>query len=1165
MPEDLWPIRPEVTAEKCSRDFLTQWEADGEKATVLRALRSHGHMLARSMMLQFGYTCCNFGTTVCLLFLIGVLSDISVQYWMAWMYGGILVFCSFMVAFFRTHSLLAMVSTVVAVRNAMMTAVYHKATLLSSKALAVTDYGEITNLMSSDSTQIVRLGRWLAIGFMAPVDMLGVFIFLGIVIGPVTCVVLGVLVISLPLNALMAKHHFQARKDSVPLSDKRLKASGEFVKYVRAVKYYAWELFFLDRIQKQRAIELVGVQKVNNTRSYLLQISQAVGSVALLLVLIAYAETGNGLTPATLFLVFRLLLMLRLPFIMLPIALSSVLSLKVSFNRLGHFLRLPELDPTAVDRTGDNVGQVAITNGNFFWGTDSVLKNIDVVFPRNQLTMVIGQVGQGKSSILYALLGDMEKTPESKVQVVGSVAFAAQTAFIFNDTLRDNVLFGKPFNEELYHRALQASDLASDLKQLPGGDMTEIGERGINLSGGQKQRVSLARALYADADVYFLDDCLSAVDAHVGEHIFRNAIQGFLHGKTVILVSNQLQFLPSADYVLAMERGHVREQGRYDDLVSAGADFSVLVEQFGVMKSDEVAKKEAATEAMALELEQYREEHARQEKARQELKISRDADRKKSGMAESADKDRALAGRLVMAEETSVTNYVNANVYWTYIKSGGIVRFCLMCFFLALTAVAAFIPGLWIGYWSVYFLGYDNAFYEGIFGLIVAAEMITYFLGSYIGIAHGVKASEALHTGYLNRLAHAQIAFYDRTPVGRIMNRLAKDMEDIDSMMSFQMQQYVRNVCQILAIVALIGYASPWLLIAFTGLGVIFWAYLRVYRRTSVRLQRIEAVTLSPIFQHFAETLPGLSTIRAFDAGGIEREKSNTYINADTLAEYAARTIDTWIGIRLDLIGALSTAIVVFLFVGLREELNPVLAGFSITYVLTSVNLMSFFSQTMTQLEVMMNAVERIMIFSQQIPIEAAFDSEPGHKPPPEWPSEGRIEFDNVEFTYREGLPPVLKDLSFVIQAGQKVGIVGRTGAGKSSMLVVLLRMAELSGGRVLIDGVDISKIGLHDLRSRVAIIPQDPTVFTGTIRSNLDPFDQYSNEQVWEVLHLAQLKDVVEDDGGLEAAVQEDGLNYSLGQRQLLCMARALLRKPKILLMDEATASGKRRRTLFS
>ncbi len=580
-----------------------------------------------------------------------------------------------------------------------------------------------------------------------------------------------------------------------------------------------------------------------------------------------------------------------------------------------------------------------------------------------------------------------------------------------------------------------------------------------------------------------------------------------------------------------------------------------MVESFGVQAGDEVARKEQAGVVRALEMEQYKTKKAEEEKARTALKSSLTGKDKKRSLAASQDRDRKLAGRLVLAEETSESNYVGLDVYWTYIKAGGVGRFINMSICMALSCAATFIPGLWIGYWSVLFIGYDNSFYAGILAIIVASEVVFYILGSVIGMAHGRRASKQIHDEYLEKLGHAMISFFDQTPIGRIMNRLAKDMDDIDSMMSFQLQQYVRNASQVLAIVALIGYASPWLLLAFFPLAILFWLYLRFYRRTSVRLQRIEAVTLSPIFQHFAETLPGLSVIRAFGVSDVEREKSNTYINADSLAEYAARVVDTWLGIRLDFICALCTICVVYIMIGLRTTLNPVVAGFAINYVLAAVNILAFFSQNITQLETMMNAVERMKLFGSKIPTEAPFEI-PETKPEPEWPQTGRIEFEHVTFTYREGLPPVLDDLNFVIEGGQKVGIVGRTGAGKSSMLVVLLRMAELSAGRVLIDGVDISKIGLHDLRSRIAIIPQDPTLFTGTVRSNLDPFDQYTNEEVWEVLRLSQMKEHVEREAGLDTVVQEDGKNFSLGQRQLLCMGRALLRRPRILLMDEATAS---------
>ncbi len=544
------------------------------------------------------------------------------------------------------------------------------------------------------------------------------------------------------------------------------------------LKYYAWELFFTQRIQECRDKELVAVMDVNNTRSYLMQVSSAVGSVGLLLVLMTYAVSGNRLTPALIFTVFRLIQMLRMPFIMIPITVSAVLSLKVSFQRLGAFLELPELDPRAVDRVGApgaGAGVATIENGTFSWGDSLALSNVNVQFPRGKLTMVVGQVGAGKSSLLHALLGDMELSPGSKVTCTGRVAYAAQSAFIENDTLRGNVLFGRPFNEEQYHSALRASDLETDIGQLPGGDMTEIGERGINLSGGQKQRVSLARALYADADVVLLDDCLSAVDAHVGEHIFRHAVQGMCGGKTVVLVSNQLQFLPSADYVIALEKGVVREQGEFGRLVSEGQDFSRLVESFGVQASDERQKKEAAGAERAVELEQYRARVAEQNKLREQLKLSQERKGLKvSVKGEATDKDRQLAGRLVSAEETSGSNYVGGQVYWQYIKSGTLLRFVVMCFFMALSCVATFIPGLWIGYWSVLYLGRDNAFYIGILSIMVAAELVTYFVGSYVGMAHGRGASEILHHEYLERLAHAQMSFFDRTPIGRIMNRLAK-------------------------------------------------------------------------------------------------------------------------------------------------------------------------------------------------------------------------------------------------------------------------------------------------------------------------------------------------------------------------------------------------------
>ena len=1070
---------------------------------------------------------------------------------MPWMYASILICGSFLALFCRSHALLKMVETAISIRNSCMTSVYHKATRLSSKALSQIDTGNMVILMSTDSMQMVQVGRWLAIGMLAPLDIIGVLIFLGFIVGPAACVMIAVMVVSLPINGVVAKRFFAARAIASPLTDKRLKSSSEFVKFIRAIKYYAWELFFVERIEQCRENEMKEIARLNYLRSYLLQISQAVGSVGLLLVLMTYSLLGNPMDPATAFTAFRLIQMLRLPFIMLPVAITSLGMLKNSFGRLTEFLKLPELDPTAVDRTVEP-GVVQI-DGNFSWGDKLQLKDVSVAFPKGKLTMVVGQVGSGKSSLLHALLGDMERDDKSRVAVGGRVAYAAQTAFVVNDTLRNNVLFGLPYEEEKYETALRASDLESDLKLLPGGDLTEIGERGINLSGGQKQRVALARCLYADADVVMLDDCLSAVDAHVGEHIFRQAIQGVLADKTVILVSNQLPFLPSADYIVAIEDGMVREQGEYKQLMERGKEFSKLIETFGVHADDEEQRKEDAAADLAKEAELYKQKMLEREEEKRKM-LSNSSGLKKS-LSGDTDSDRELAGRLVLQEDTSESNYVDMSVYWKYITSGGVLRWVVSSLSLVVCACAQYMPGLWLGFWSTLAFGYGNDFYIGILGLLSFCEMFFYFVGAGISVQHGTAASKTLHTAYVDKLGHARISFYDTTPTGRVLNRLSKDMDDVDVLLSFQFHQYVRNWANLLVLCALIAYASPWLLFAIVPLGVVFWAYLRFYRRTSVRLQRIESITLSPIFQHFSETLPGLSTIRAFDLIDAECDRSFRYINADSLAEFALRVVDNWLGIRLDLIVAVCTIVVCFVMIGLKDSVSAATAGYAINYVLASVNVLSFFSQNLTQMETVMNAVERIDMFTKRIPLEAPFD-DPDNKPSPEWPQKGVIEFKEAEFCYREGLPPVLKNLTLEIEGGSKVGIVGRTGAGKSSILVVLLRMAELSHGSIVIDGVDISKIGLHDLRSRVGIIPQEPTLFTGTIRTNLDPFAQYTNEDLWRVLRQAQLVEFVERDGGLEAPVTEDGGNYSLGQRQLLCMARALLRRPKILLMDEATAS---------
>ncbi|XP_061612371.1 ATP-binding cassette sub-family C member 3 isoform X10 [Phyllopteryx taeniolatus] len=901
------------------------------------------------------------------------------------------------------------------VRTALIGAIYRKSLAITNAAKRSSTLGEVVNLMSVDAQRFMDLTTFLNMLWSAPLQIMLTLYFLWQNLGPSVLAGVAVMILLIPFNAVIAMKSRAYQVEQMQHKDSRIKLMNEILNGIKVLKLYAWENSFKEKVLAIRQKELDVLKKA----SYLGALStMAWTSAPFMVALTTFAvyvmvDEKNILDAETAFVSLSLFNILRFPLNMLPQVISSLVQTSVSLKRIQSFLSHDELDPNSVDRKNTPSDfSVTVVNGKFTWAQEEspVLHNINVLVPQGSLLAVVGHVGCGKSSLISALLGETEKL-EGDVSVRGSVAYVPQQAWIQNATLRDNILFGKLYNEQKYRCVLEACALTPDLEVLPGGDMTEIGEKGINLSGGQRQRVSLARALYSDADVYLLDDPLSAVDAHVSKHIFDNLIgpEGALKGKTRILVTHGISYLPQVDNIVVMADGRVSEMGSYQELLKQNGAFAEFLRNYAL---EDIVEEDEATEEIIDDEDLYPED--------------------------------TLSNHTDMVDSEPVIN----------------------------EAKRKFIRQI----------------------SIISADGET-------------PKSRSVRRHGCSQRKHPEPQ--------------EKESQRIEKLIQAETAETGR----------------------------------RFYVATSRQLKRLESINRSPIYSHFSETITGSSVIRAFGRHSAFVCMSDMKVDENQKSYYPGIVSNRWLGVRIEFIGNCIVLFAALFAVTGKDDLNPGLVGLSVSYALQVTMSLNWMVRMTSDLENNIVAVERVKEYSET-KTEAPWEIE-DKKPPPDWPIQGNVEFHNYSVRYREGLDLVLKNLSLSVKGGEKVGIVGRTGAGKSSMTLCLFRLLEAAEGEISIDDVKISEIGLHDLRSKLTIIPQEPVLFSGTLRMNLDPFEKYSDEEVWKALEHSHLHKFVRNQPAkLEMECSEGGENLSVGQRQLVCLARALLRKTRILILDEATAA---------
>jgi ABC-type multidrug transport system fused ATPase/permease subunit len=955
----------------------------------------------------------------------------------------------------------------------------------------------------------------------------------------------------------------------------------EVISGIQVIKMYVWERPFAKLVSLARRAELNEVIKTSYIRGLFMTFQITTTRIAMFGTLTGLVLFGDKLSADKVF-VFQayftaLAFSMSMQFVR---GVAEIAETLVSISRLEEFLMLEEFQEITSQKQNGSIA-VGSQNGIILnhitakWNADvkeDTLKHVELRAKRGSLIAIMGHVGSGKSSLLQAILGELTLS-SGCINVGGKISYACQEPWVFASTIRQNIVFGRPFDRTRYNRVVLACALETDFKQFQYGDLTLVGERGSSLSGGQKARISLARAVYNEADVYLLDDPLSAVDTNVGKRLFNDCIISYLANKTRILVTHQIQYLRDADHIVILNDGAIEAQGSFEELLGSQEDYAqpLTLEESNYSPVEEKPEAERFGNGSINNLLRRLSRISTTSKSSVEKVTGRDSDEIK----------------LPINVEASSKGKFKHSVYIEYFRSGAnlCVVFVIGILFL-LAQTAASVVDWWMAYWTTqeelrifYEEQISSGMWKGdnnsspadghnskleqmlsthsylyIYTSIVTTLFVVTIIRSFAFYKYCMRCSSSLHNSMFNSIIRTSMHFFHTNPSGRIMNRFSKDMGSVDELLPKAIMDASQIVLMMTGSLLVAVSVNLYFLIPIVVMGCLFLFIRKIYLRTSKNVKRLEGITKSPVFTHLNATLRGLTTIRAYGAQEILRKEFDKHQDLHSSAWYMFITTSQAFGFSLDIMCLIFIALVTFSFLLIEDALGGSV-GLAITQSLALVGMMQWGMRQSAEVANQMMSVERVVEY-KYVPEEPLLETPPDTKLPRMWPLEGRIEFENVYLRYGESCEPfVLKNLNLTIESKEKVGIVGRTGAGKSSLIAALFRLANVQG-TIRIDGADTGKIGLHELRKHISIIPQDPFLFSGTLRRNIDPFNMYPDYMLWRVLDDVELKDSIDETHGLDSHVAEGGSNFSVGQRQLVCLARAILRRNRILMLDEATAN---------
>ncbi|XP_061617286.1 ATP-binding cassette sub-family C member 9 isoform X1 [Phyllopteryx taeniolatus] len=1144
------------------------------------------------------------------------------------------------------------IETGINLRGALLAMIYNKILRLSTSNMSMGEMtlGQINNLVAIETNQLMWFLFLCPNLWAMPVQIVMGVILLYYLLDWSALVGASVIVLLAPVQYLIATKLADMQKSTLEHSTDRLKKTSEILKGIKLLKLYAWENIFCDSVEETRGKELTSLKTFAFYTSMSIFMNAAIPIAAVLATFVMhYFITNTGPSPEEAFATLALFNILVTPLFLLSTVVRFAVKALVSVQKLGEFLQSDEIgDDTwrngdmsvpseaakkhpaatkAINRKQplryqmDNYEQpsrrqmrpsetedvaVKVSNGCFTWGSNlSTLTDINIRIPTGQLTMIVGQVGCGKSSLLLAMLGEMQsisgrvhwsKPPDGEMFYQGtfsypeaaqdeagdraasknrySVAYATQKSWLLNATVEDNITFGSPFNKQRYKAVIDACSLQLDIDLLPFGDQTEIGERGINLSGGQRQRICVARALYQNTNIVFLDDPFSALDIHLSDHLMQDGILKFLQDdkRTVVLVTHKLQYLIHADWIIAMKDGSVLREGTLKDIQTHDVELYDHWKTLMNRQDQELEKDMEQDSQTTLERKTLRRAFYSREAKNQ----ADDEDEEEEEEEEEEDNLSTITNR---------RSKVPWKVCLCYLSSGGFFMVFLMMSSKLLKHSVIVAIDYWLAIWTSNHTNQtmvvgpngtcqthvvssnttltgsvklEDSFYLTVFMILCAAGITLCLITSLTVEFLGLSAATNLHHNLLNKIIHAPLRFFDITPLGQILNRFSADTNIIDQHIPPTLESLTRSTLLCLSAIGVISSITHTFIIALVPLAVAFYFIQKYFRVASKDLQDLDDSTQLPLLCHFSETAEGLTTIRAFRHEARFKQRMLELTDTNNTAYLFLSAANRWLEVRTDYLGA----VIVLAAAGASiwgldcGQPSGGEVGLALTYALTVTNYLNWVVRNLADLEVQMAAVKKVNSFlsTESENYEGSMDSS---QVPETWPQDGEIKIQDLCVRYDALLKPVLKHVNAYIQPGQKVGICGRTGSGKSSLSLAFFNMVDIFEGKIVIDGIDICKLPLQTLRSRLSIILQDPILFSGSIRFNLDPERTCNDERLWEALEIAQLKNMVKAlPGGLDAVVTEGAENFSVGQRQLFCLARAFVRKSSILIMDEATAS---------
>jgi ABC-type multidrug transport system fused ATPase/permease subunit len=1099
----------------------------------------------------------------------------------AYLFAGGLFLLTMLSMFMFNHFTVGAFHIGMRVRAACCSLVYRKSLRLSRTALGETAAGKVVNLLSNDVSRFDMVSIFLHSMWSAPLSAIIIMYFLFVNAGYAGLIGIGIVFLIVPLQVYTGKLTSIYRRRTAIRTDERVRLMDEIISGIQVIKMYVWERPFATMVSLARKAELDVVIKTSYIRGLFMTFQITTTRIAMFGTLAALALFGDKLSADKVF-VFQsyftaLAFSMSMQFVR---GVAEIAETLVSIKRLEEFLMLEEFEESISQERKTNIlvdGKDAVNVDCITakWNADvkeDTLKHIDLRAKRGTLIAIIGQVGSGKSSLLQAILGELPLSSGS-INISGKISYACQEPWVFASTIRQNIVFGRPFDRKRYSEVIRVCALERDFKQFQYGDLTLVGERGSSLSGGQKARISLARAVYNEADIYLLDDPLSAVDTNVGKHLFNDCIISYLAKKTCILVTHQIQYLREADHVVILNDGATEAQGSFEELLGSHEDYAQLLslEESNSSSVEEKPEAERCDNGPVNNLLR---------------RISRISNTKESS-DDKVTRRESVDVKLPINVEASSKGKLKHSVYFEYFKSGA--NLCVVSV-IGILFLLAQISGSVIDWWMAYWTTQEElrTFYEGqirsgtgkvdnnsaleydshyrlqemlsthtylyIYTSIVTMLFVVTIIRSFTFYKYCMRCSSKLHNSMFNSIIHTNMQFFHTNPSGRIMNRFSKDMGSVDELLPKAIMDASQIVLMMAGSLIVAVSVNVYFLIPVVIMGVLFWYIRKIYLKTSKNVKRLEGITKSPVFTHLNATLRGLTTIRAYGAQDILSKEFDKHQDLHSSAWYMFITTSQAFGFCLDIMCLIFIGFVTFSFLVIEDTLGGNV-GLAITQSMALVGMMQWGMRQSAEVANQMMSVERVIEY-KYLPEEPLLETPPDVKLPKMWPFQGRIEFEKVYLRYGESdEPSVLKNLNLTIEPREKIGIVGRTGAGKSSLIAALFRLANVQG-TIRIDGVDTGKIGLHELRKHISIIPQDPVLFSGTIRRNIDPFGMYPDYMLWRVLDDVELKDTINENHGLDSHVAEGGSNFSVGQRQLVCLARAILRRNRILMLDEATAN---------